>query len=75
MRKRFTKEERSTFQPGTRVEWQNGSHWHPATVIDVPKSDSDGWWHVGLTNHAKTRTVSPGEYITGTPGKVRNVKD
>lgn len=71
MRKRFTRDERATFQPGTAVEWRNVTHWHSGTVISVPELGRDGWWHVNLTNHATTRTVSAGDLITGSPGRVR----
>lgn len=71
MRKRFRKDEREAFQPGVKVEWRNGSHWHPGTVTSVPDTDRDGWGRVMLTNHAQTRTVLTGDVITGTPGSVR----
>lgn len=71
MRKRFTRDEREAFQPDTRVEWRNVSHWHAGTVIGTPEQDSDGWWSVKVTNHVTTRTVSAGELIISTPGTVR----
>lgn len=32
-RQRFKPRERATFTKGTPVEWLNGSHWQPGTII------------------------------------------
>lgn len=70
-RKRFTKEEAAAFVPGTRVEWRNGSHWHPGIIKDNIEADGDGWQFAGLTNEATTRTLHAGQYLRGYPGAVR----
>lgn len=72
-RMRFTADEKKAFTEGTVVEWQNGAHWHEGVVVDAPARDAEfGWWRVGVRNTGgNTRTVSPGAYITGEPGKVR----
>lgn len=75
VRKRFNKDERefirAALENGCRVEWRNGSHWHPATVrVDVHRDDY-GWDRVILVNHGNTKTVSDGEIIHGRPGAVR----
>lgn len=71
VRQRFNKAEREAFVVGTRVEWLNGSHWQPGTIVDNIKKDSIGVWRVGVTNHATTRTVLAGDYISARPGGVR----
>lgn len=71
MRKRFTKDEKAAFTVGTEVEWRNGSHWHPGTVIREAGRSSDGWDSVIVTNHATTRTVSAGELIDASPTFIR----
>ena len=72
-RMRFKPDERAAFTVDTKVEWQNGRHWHPGTITGpITKSDTgSGFWYVPLTNHARTATVSPGDLIHGSPGKVR----
>ena len=37
-RRRWRPEERALLTVGTSVEWRNGSHWHPATVLTVTPS-------------------------------------
>jgi hypothetical protein len=70
-RRRFTRDERAALTVGARVEWRNGRHWHPATVVEAPDTDTLGCQRVALTVHAKTRTVSKGERLYGYPGSVR----
>lgn len=72
-RQRFTKDEKTAFQPGTPIEWQNGGHWHPGVVLSAPIQDPEfGWWRMGVRHTGRqTATLSTGQYITGTPGKVR----
>lgn len=70
-RKRFTAEERVAYTPGTGVEWRNGRHWHPGTVVDAAGVNPDGWWSVPVVNHATTATVSGGERVYPRPGSIR----
>jgi hypothetical protein len=71
MRKRFTKQEREAFTPGTAVEWRNGGHWHPGTVTGEITT-GDGWQSVCVVHRgATTRTVSYGARIHGGPTFVR----
>lgn len=72
VRKRFKPGERAAFVVGAEVEWLNSSHWLPGVIVGPIEQDREfGWWRVGVENHARTRTVSPGEYISGSPGAVR----
>jgi hypothetical protein len=72
MRKRFTRDEKAAFlTPGTDVEWRNGSHWHPGTIMNLGLRVSDGWQCIPLINHADTRTVSPGQRIDAGPTFIR----
>lgn len=71
VRQRFNKAEREAFTVDTCVQWLNGSHWQPGTIVSPIELDCIGVPRVGIENHAKTRTVSPGQYITGSPGAVR----
>jgi hypothetical protein len=70
-RKRFTAEERVAYTPATVVEWRNGRHWHPGTVVVGVTRDVDGWESVQITNHATTATVSGGDRVDPRPGAVR----
>jgi hypothetical protein len=68
-RQRFTKEEKAAFTVGAHIEWQNGGHWHPGEDRQL------GTWHVGIRHTGRrTATLHPGQYITGSPGKVRPVQ-
>lgn len=70
MRKRFTPQERADFTPGTRVEWRNGRHWHPGTVVG-PLVTDDGWQSIYVVNHVTTRTVKAGARIDADPTSIR----
>jgi hypothetical protein len=72
-RKRFNAEEKALIAlgPGTPVEWQNVTQWHPGTLTDgIITTDSDGWQWVRIDNHAATRTVTPSLYPVS-PGHIR----
>ncbi len=72
-RKRFTPEEKAAFTVGAKIEWQNGAHWHPGVVLSEPAKDPQlATWNVGIQHTGRrTATLHPGQYITGSPGKVR----
>lgn len=71
-RKRFNAAEREAFTQGTVVEWQNGAHWKPGTVVGPFGTDSTGWPYVPVRNEgATTRTISKGELVWSRPGGVR----
>lgn len=71
VRKRFNKVERDTFIVGTQVEWLNSSHWQPGVIVGRIELDSIGIPRVMIRNLARTRTVLPGQLISGSPGQVR----
>lgn len=73
VRQRFKREEREAFTVGRAVEWLNGSHWQPGEILGpIEQHPVHGWWRVPLKHTGKTtRTVSNGQYITGSPGAVR----
>jgi hypothetical protein len=71
-RKRFKPAEREAFTVGTAVEWCNGAHWKPGTVVGPIGTDSTGLAYVPVRNDAAdTRTISKGEVVWGYPGHVR----
>lgn len=72
-RKRFTADEKAAFTVGAAVEWQNGSHWHPAEITDGPSQDRmSGWWRVTVRHTGRrTDTIAPGQSVECLPGKVR----
>lgn len=72
-RMRFTRDEKVAFTVGTEVEWQNGGHWHAGLVVEAPHQDPQfGWWQMGVRHTGRsTATIHTGQYITGSPGKVR----
>ena len=69
-RRRFNAEEKALLVAGTPVEWQNGGHWHPGIILG-PMVTEDGWQTAPMRNLATTRTVSPGDSYTASPGKIR----
>jgi hypothetical protein len=71
-RKRFNRQEREAFTPGTAIEWRNGSHWHPGQITGPITTDVDTWQCVPLEHTGRnTATVSYGNHITASPGTVR----
>jgi hypothetical protein len=71
-RRRFTKEQKAAFTVGARIQWRNGSHWHPGEIMGLLATDSIGKpyypiRHVGPT----TRTVSHGACFWGYPDSIR----
>lgn len=71
VRRRFKPTERATFVPKTEVEWLNGSHWRPGIIVGPIEIDATGRQYVGLLNQGATRTISDGQYVSGSPGRVR----
>lgn len=71
VRRRFKPTERETFVPNTEVEWLNGSHWRPGVIVGPIEVEADGRQYVGILNRGATRTISDGQYVTGSPGAVR----
>lgn len=70
-RMRFNKEEKALLVAGTPVEWQHGSRWYPAVILG-PMECVDGRYQTApMRNLATTRTISPGNYFTASPGKIR----
>lgn len=72
VRQRFKPEERAAFQPGTVIEWLNGSHWQPGEItgaLVTPPGERPYYpiKHTGRT----TRTVSRGQEFWGLPGSIR----
>lgn len=71
-RQRFKKDEISAFVIDADIEWQNGTHWHPGKVVKPPAKTDLGLWNVGIVHTGrKTATISPGQYVQCSPGKVR----
>jgi hypothetical protein len=71
-RKRFNAEEKTLLVAGTPVEWQNGTQWHPGTILSgLIVDDVTGSQYAELRNHAVTRTLWRGDDFRATPGKIR----
>ena len=71
MRTKFKAAEREAFTPGTKVEWRNGSHWHPGTVKGEVQVGASGWQSIEVENHATTRTCHKGQVIHAGPTYIR----
>jgi hypothetical protein len=74
-RKRFNAAERAIIAAAAaqdlRVQWQNVTQWHPATLDTGEILTDDGWQYATGVNHGNTKTISPGQRIRVTPGHVR----
>jgi hypothetical protein len=73
VRKRFPKGE--TYQPGQRVEFRNGRHWHPAEVTGALDVDDVGYAYYPLRALQTRGTVTRGDFVSGYHGFVRPVPD
>lgn len=59
MRKRFTRDEREQLTPNAPVEWRNGRHWRPGTVIGViSRDEGSGVEYLAVRDARATRTRS-----------------
>lgn len=75
-RKRFSKDERdliATAGNGGRVQWQNVTQWHDATITDATIQTDDGWQFITGINRGSTKTISAGKPIRITPGHIRAI--
>jgi hypothetical protein len=70
VRKRFSATEKPLIVAGTEVEWQHGAHWYPGVILG-PIVTVDGWQQAPMHNLATSRTISPGDTFTASPGKIR----
>lgn len=70
-RKRFTKDEIAAFTPKTAVEYRNGSHWHPATIIGGVEHDTLGLAYVSVEITKTRGLLTRGQYVRGYPTHVR----
>jgi len=74
-RKRFNAAEREIIAAAAhqdlRVQWQNVTQWHPATLLTGEIVTEDGWQHVDAVNSEATARLSAGQRIRVTPGHVR----
>lgn len=70
VRKRFNAEEKALLVAGTPVQWQHGATWYPGVILG-PLVTVDGWQSAPMRNLATSRTISPGDTFTASPGKIR----
>jgi hypothetical protein len=76
-RVRFTPEEKTSFTPGTAVEWCDVSTWKTGVIVSGPvKADDDytgrGYrWTVGVRTDVKAGIIPAGEVVAVEPGKIR----
>jgi hypothetical protein len=72
MRRRFTKAEKAAFTPGTTIEWRNGGHWHPGTVLGAVKAFQGAPERLPIKHTGRTTaTVQTGQYLELSPTSVR----
>lgn len=73
MRMRFKADEKAAFTPGALVEWRNGRHWQPGTVLEGPQlATGQVIWHVVVRHDGPaTSTVSQGHIVHAHPTSIR----
>jgi hypothetical protein len=73
IRQRFTREEREAFTIGSRVEILSGNRWRPAVITGpiTPGPAGTSEQLLARDTGPRTRTVSPGQTVTGVPKHVR----
>lgn len=77
VRKRFNATERALIAEAVKsdgaIQWQHGSHWKPAIIIDAEiKTGDGGYEYLIIRNEGKTTaTLSRGAVVHVSPGHIR----